>query len=364
MSKTEKKDKNTQKLEDFYWSYTDEPHASRRKAILAKHPEIRQLFGFDPNTKYFVTTVVICQIFIAYLLRESSWLTLLACGWTFGGGINHYLNLAIHEITHNLAFEKPLHNRLFSMFVANLPLGLASTITFQKYHMDHHNYQGVNGIDMDIPSILETRLFTNPLSKTLFIFLQPYFYILRPLLMKPKPIGLWECFNWAIQISFNLSVIYFFSFKAFAYLIFSTFLGLGLHPMTGHFIAEHYVFEEGHETYSYYGPLNIFALNVGYHNEHHDFPRIPGSRLPLVRKMAPEFYDNLPRTESWVGTLWHYITDSNIGPYARVKRPNPALQTSSSNPNSTPSNCSTPDSKPTITSPRPHSFSEIEDEKR
>jgi sphingolipid delta-4 desaturase len=100
-----------------------------------------------------------------------------------------------------------------------------------------------------------------------------------------------------------------------------TLLGLGLHPIAGHFIAEHYVFIKGFETYSYYGPLNLITFNVGYHNEHHDFPNIPGYRLPEVKKIAPEFYDNLPCHHSWIKVLYDFIVCEEMGPYARIKRP-------------------------------------------
>ena len=95
--------------------------------------------------------------------------------------------------------------------------------------------------------------------------------------------------------------------------------GSGLHPIAGHFIAEHYEFILGQETYSYYGPLNFLIFNVGFHNEHHDFPFVPGSRLHLVKSMAPEYYD-MPSYTSYFKVLYNFIFDPNMGPHSRVVR--------------------------------------------
>ena len=39
-----------------------------------------------------------------------------------------------------------------------------------------------------------------------------------------------------------------------------------------------------------------------------------------MRKIAPEFYDDLPQHDSWARVLYDFVTDPEIGPYARVKR--------------------------------------------
>jgi sphingolipid delta-4 desaturase len=265
---------------------------------------------------------------MAWLTLTWSLPALLVAVYVVGATANHSLFLAIHELSHNLGALRPSTNKLIGIF-ANMPVAIPYSITFKPYHMDHHRGQGHED-DTDIPTALEGLLVTakatcwldHTVRKAIFMFFQIFAYALRPTLVKPHKIiyDRWLLLNWVVIFSFDAVIVAWLGPKGLLYFLLSSFFAGSIHPTAGHFISEHYVMEGVTETYSYYGPLNRLAYNVGYHNEHHDFPNIAWSKLPLVRKIAPEFYDNLPQCKSWPGTLFRYIFDDSISPFSRVKR--------------------------------------------
>ena len=74
--------------------------------------------------------------------------------------------------------------------------------------------------------------------------------------------------------------------------------------------------------------MNVLALNVGYHNEHHDLMRVPWTKLPALKRLAPELYEPLHFHRSWSALLWRFLTDPSITLYSRVigraRSPEPA----------------------------------------
>ena len=305
--------------DDFHHSTTDEPHATRRKQILAKHPEIEKLFGSDSRVVPVVLLIMASQLAIAYYQTTWSWPFFLFIAWSYGGAANHSLSLMTHELSHNLVFELQPLNDYFGIF-CNVAMGLPSSTMFKRYHMEHHMFQGDPVRDVDIPTHWEGTFFTNTALKLIWMILQPAFYAIRPLIVRHKDPRLLDIINMVTIVVTDIIIVSTMGPRALLYLILSTLLGMGLHPVAGHFISEHYVFTENFETYSYYGPLNYICWNVGYHNEHHDFPRVPGWKLPYVKAMAPEFYDKLPCYSSWTKVIFDYITNPKMGPFSRMVR--------------------------------------------
>jgi len=253
------------------------------------------------------------------MLQEVSWPVILIFAYFWGGTINHSLMLAVHELSHELFFPLPWQNVWFGIF-SSLPLGLPISLGFKKYHLIHHANQGIVNVDPDLPTIFEGKNVRGPFLKFCFLFFQGLIYVIRPLINIPLPLTYMEIFAYFSQFLFDWAILHFFGWKALSYLLIGSILGSGLHPLAGHFIGEHYLWDGHHETYSYYGPINSLVYNVGYHNEHHDFPRIPGSRLPQLHSIAPEFYKDIGVNDSWVSILWRFIFDDSINPYSRILR--------------------------------------------
>lgn len=304
----------------FIYSEEREPHIVRNKEILKKYPEIQKLYGSDWRPAPFAVALVVIQITLAYYQKNWSNGSWFLIAWIYGGAASHALSLMTHELSHNLLFASPKLNEYFGIF-CNIGMGIPSSTMFKRYHMEHHLYQGDFEKDQDIPTPWEGRFFTNTPLKALWLLMQPAFYALRPTIVRPKAPMTMDLINTFTIVISDLVVVHFCGVRGLAFMVASTLLGMGFHPVAGHFIAEHYVFPgDKVETYSYYGALNWICWNVGYHNEHHDFPKVPGWRLPEVRRIAPEFYNNLPQHKSWTYVLWKYVTDRNIGPFNRVIR--------------------------------------------
>lgn len=297
-------------------------------------------------TKYLVVLVVLAQILLACSVREQAFFSprFLLTAYVLGATLNQNLFLGIHEISHNLAFRDPLSNRLMAI-LANLPIGVPYSASFRPYHLTHHKSLGVDGLDTDLPTALEAAFLDSVAGKAFFATFQILFYALRPMTVYKLPLTKIHLLNVAVQLVFDALLVRFVGGKALAYLILSSFLAGSLHPCAGHFIAEHYVYPQNNnnnkkkkdntnsndatssppgspvpETFSYYGALNLVTYNVGYHNEHHDFPAVPWTRLPALHRLAREFYEPLPSHRSWVAAIWQFVTDDDVGLWSRVKR--------------------------------------------
>lgn len=308
---------------NFSYSESKEPHRQRTKGILAKHPEVRTLIGRYPQSFLYIAGVVLFQLLIAFLLKDQAWWLVLIAAFLIGAFANHSLYVLIHEAAHNLIFKSRTGNYL-SGILADIPNVVPSAISFRSYHLKHHSHQGNYYMDADLASKWEAKLIGNtPFGKALWELLFPLFQALRPPRLRAiKFMNGWTIINMTVVFGADALIIIYFGPISFLYLVFSFFFSIGFHPLGARWIQEHYLVKPPQETYSYYGPLNILALNVGYHNEHHDFPSIPWKKLPELKKMAPEFYDNLYFHKSWFKLWLKFLFDPKVSLYSRMVRNN------------------------------------------
>jgi sphingolipid delta-4 desaturase len=306
---------------DYTHSEHPQPHPQRAREILARHPEVRTLFGRNPWTAVFVFVLVGIQLAVAYFASQIGWIWVALLAYALGAYINHALFVLNHECAHNLILRGTVPNYLLGI-LGDVALVFPSAITFRRYHLLHHAHQGEYELDADIAGRREARLVGySTWRKTVWLGCLGVMQALRPLRVKAANVrDQWVLLNFVVIGAVDVALVLVWGPKALVYLALSTFFALGLHPVGGRWIQEHIETEPGQETYSYYGPLNKTCFNVGYHNEHHDFAGVAWNRLPQLRAMAAETYDPLASYQSWTGLVGRFLTDPTLGPYSRALR--------------------------------------------
>lgn len=101
-----------------------------------------------------------------------------------------------HLLIHSLCFYCQFIFYCYQHYMTHIPLLLIQ-------------YQGDEKLDTDIPTNLEARLFCTTFGKMVWMFFQPLFYALRPIITYPKNPTSLEIINTTVQLTFNFCLFYF-----------------------------------------------------------------------------------------------------------------------------------------------------------
>ena len=339
-------------------------HRERAKGILRDHPEVKKLFGRTPSTAIWCFAAAAAQIGIAIAVSgQSIWMVILAA-WLVGAILNVALFNLAHECNHSLIFRsKPANRWLFTF--TSLPMFFSGHHTWWIEHHVHHNHLGSEKDFVkrrrSVLLALKDRIFgyipgpkirrmtswiTTPLFWPIsaFMIVSQFVRSIVGLIvyvvsipfersLKPNDLALailadehlvsgykrYKIESWAITYPIlSLSMVgllfWFFGINALAYLFFAALFTTGfLHPLVFGLMLSNSHFH-GHQVYqpsaSNYGPINLVTFNFGLHTEHHDFHYIPWFRLGKLRKIAPEYYNDLKQTHSFVGLALQFAFGS------------------------------------------------------
>ncbi len=296
------------------------PHVQRGREVIRSHPEVRRLFGPYPLSAVYVAALVVFQLVVAHWLRHAGWFAVLLIAYSVGAFASHALFVLIHDAAHKLVFKNKVANRLIAI-LCNVGQGFPSAMSFRTYHLLHHSHLDQYDYDADLAFGWEARLVgTSPFRKAIWLFLFALTEMIRPLHVRRPFAEPWVVANTIAIVTTDVLIWSWCGTAGLAYVLASTFFGIGLHPLGARWIQEHYTFVEGQETYSYYGFLNRLAFNIGYHNEHHDLVRVPWVHLPKVKALAPEFYEPLHAHQSLTRVLLQWIFDRDLDLYTRITR--------------------------------------------
>lgn len=207
----------------------------------------------------------------------------------FGAPLSHGLYVLALEFSNNLCFGHELLDRV-SAILSNFSTGIPYAELVRYFDAEHRVfYDSTVYKDPEKPSDLEVKMVQGAGIKIVYLCCYPLIYVYRLLSRHSITFNRFLLWNIVLQTIFNLYVWYYYGFIFLCYLFLSTYVSMcPLHPFSAHLLMQHQKLDlrlKSSLTYSYYGVVNLFTFNMGYHRERHENPKIPWSKLPLVRQL-------------------------------------------------------------------------------
>lgn len=319
-------------------------HRDRAKAMIRAHPEIKKLFGASLWSLPCCLGAAGAQIGIAIAVGFQPWWVMLVAAYFLGSIINIMLFQLAHECDHCLVFKKPFWDRyLFTL--TSIPMFMLGHHTWWVEHIVHHNDMGAKKdfitrrrsfflaaprwFALFVPTaaiMLVTQIVRNVLGLLIYVFTSLLRFRLEPTNLclkvladehlisgyKKEGITKWAVVYPVIAIGIFAGVYFIGGWKSLLYFPLSALFFTGfLHPYCLGWVLgiSHF---HGRRNYqpsaTHYGRLvNLATFNAGLHVEHHDIMGIPWFRLWKLRKIAPEFYDDLETIKSYTWLGLHFV---------------------------------------------------------
>ena len=304
------------------------PQSSRHQAmsreLLRRYPQARALIGPDWRAALAIPLLLALHWGMAWLVSGTNvWLTFLAA-FFFGQLVLHSGGALLHDTAHRLIIRGRKGKLAFDLGLELLLASFARQLTYQHEHVtSHHRHMGEYERDYeheDVCALLARRTYmrAHPGRQRavtigiLLLHLLPFGFLLSDVIVpwfyqrvtgrvakdahrnipatKPAP---WEKYLFmAVSLAVNAGLFIAFGFWGWLYHNWALSIFLGKFGVTnlGQSLSEHPGDDLQQPTRSHYGPINWLLFNTGYHNEHHVLPSVPWSRLPALKRMAPELF--------------------------------------------------------------------------
>eukprot|EP00930_Biecheleria_cincta_P040073 TRINITY_DN27490_c0_g1_i2.p1 TRINITY_DN27490_c0_g1~~TRINITY_DN27490_c0_g1_i2.p1 ORF type:complete len:489 (+),score=47.87 TRINITY_DN27490_c0_g1_i2:52-1518(+) len=294
-------------------------HDLRRRWILEQHPEVKTLMGDDVLTPIMMVLLIASHLYVALTLKAlpPHWQLPIAfvAAALFGGFCAFGFQALDHELMHTTSTP-------FATALGFAGSSCTAVPWFSYYfsggHAMHHRRAG-------LPKDVDREAFFWAWEKTPAWLDSPFGSVIwasvvglgLPILymvsLSTSLLASWRqnitevsyfLAESASTIALHAWIGYHGGMVALQYLVLSMAFGNGflLHPLIAFWILQHACHSQSvgegsmtlQPTISYNGSpfWNLLNFNQLSHVEHHDFSRIPWTRLPTLARMAPTFYSS------------------------------------------------------------------------